>query len=386
MTDRLDGVRAREYPRPGPGIFLNSASWGLIPRSSAEEVADLTLRRTRAGGFEEAELGRIQRRARAAVGALLAVPPDEVALVPNTSYGVNLAAALVASGRPGAIVLSQGEFPANVLPWKALEPAGFRVDVVASDEAGLPREDELLRRLDREDVRALAVSAVQFSTGFRMDLARLGAACSARGILFCVDAIQALGAVPLEPAPLNIDLLASGGQKWLCSPWGSGFAWIPRRHHARFDPPMVSWLSMEGATRFDDMLHYSLDWLGDARRFELGTLGIQDYLGLARSVEVLLECGSAAVRRHLLSLHAPVVAWIRERGDVRALTPLEEGRRAGILSFVPPRLDRVCRALEEAGVVFARREGAVRLSPHFYNTVDEMTEVVAVMDRALDRG
>ena len=99
-------------------------------------------------------------------------------------------------------------------------------------------------------------------------------------------------------------------------------------------------------------------------------------------MEVLLECGVSAIRDHLLELHRPVVSWIRERDDVRPVTPLEEGRRGGILSFVPPRLDAVCQALEEAGVVFARREGAVRLAPHFYTTADEMAETVTVMDRA----
>ncbi len=343
-------------------------------------MADLTRRRNLAHGFEEAELGRIQRRCRAALARLLSVSPDEIALVPNTSYGVNLGAALVASGAPGTVLVSAGEFPANVLPWKALEPRGFRVEVVPAGPGGLPREDALLERLESGDVVAVAASAVQFSTGYRMDLERLGRACRARGALFVVDAIQALGVVPLSPDELHVDLLASGGQKWLCSPWGSGFAWVPERHWERFEPPMVSWLSQRGALELDDEPGYALDWLPDARRFELGTNGIQDYLGLARSVEVLLECGVEAIRRHVLALHEPVVDWIRSREGAEALTPLDPERRGGILSVRPPDLDGTCAALEEAGVAFARRHGAVRLAPHFYNTAAEMDAVLEILE------
>lgn len=375
-------VRAREYPRPDPGTFFNAASWGLVPISAAQEVADLTLRRNRTRGFEEEELGRIQRRCRAAAASLLGVDADEVALAPNTSFGVNLAAALVSAGPPGAILVAQGEFPANVFPWKALEARGFRVHVVPADEWGRPREEELLRRLDDPGVRALALSAVQFASGHRADLRMFGEACRRRGILFCVDAIQALGAVPLHPRDAFVDVLASGGQKWLCAPWGSGFAYVRRELLERCDPPMVSWLAVEGATRFDDMLHYRMKFLPNARRFELATLGIQDYLGLARSVEIFLEMGVAAVERHLRSVQEPLVEWILSRDDVTAVTPLEPERRAGIMSFSLADNGPAVAALEKAGVTFAVRERAIRFSPHFYNTRLEMEEVVALLERA----
>ncbi|HKJ01075.1 MAG TPA: aminotransferase class V-fold PLP-dependent enzyme, partial [Longimicrobiales bacterium] len=207
--DAVARVRAREYPRQEAGIFFNAASWGLLPASAAQEVADLTLRRNRVRGVDEEELGRIQRRCRAAVATLLQVGTDEIALAPNTSYGVNLAAALVASGPSGTILVAQGEFPANVFPWKALEPRGFRVEVVPADAWGRPREEELLRRLDGPGIRALALSAVQFASGHRADLRAFGEACRRRDVLFCVDAIQALGAVPLHPREAFVDVLAA---------------------------------------------------------------------------------------------------------------------------------------------------------------------------------
>lgn len=353
-----------------------------MPRSAAEEVADLTLRRNAVRGFEEAELGRIQHRCRAAVGGLLDVDPAEVALVPNTSYGVNLAAHLVAATRePGRIVLSDGEFPANVLPWRALESKGFEVVLVPTDDQGNPREDALLEAVAHPSTRALSVSFVQFVTGYRMDLAALGRACRSAGALFCVDAIQGLGAVPFRPRDVDADVVACGGQKWLCGPWGSGFAWIRPELTEDFDPPMVSWLATRGGADFDHLLHYRMEWRRDARKYELATNGIQDYLGLARSIEVLLEVGVDRIQDHLTRILAPVHDWISERAGVRSCTPGAAQRRAGIVSFRGSGVARYASALEDAGVVASVREGALRLAPHFYTTADELLEVVEILDR-----
>lgn len=380
--ERLEGIIAREYPRRGDAIFMNAASWGLLPVSAAETAASLTLSRNRALGFTEDELGPWHRRCRAAAAALVGVTPAEVSLSANTSYGVNLAAALVEAGAPGTVVVSDGEFPANVLPWRALEPNGFRVEMVPRTADGWPDEEALLRALEGDDVRALAVSAVQYLSGYRVDLPRLGAACQARGdVLFCVDAIQALGAVPLDARAAGIDVLATGGQKWLCSPWGSGFTFIRRDLQERFSPPMVGWLSVRGATRFEDGLAYGMDWLDDGRKFELATLALQDHLGMARSIEVFMEIGLEHVEAHILRVQAPLLEWIAHTPGARLVTPGDRTRRAGIVTFRLPDLDDAVKALRDGGVIFSVREGAIRLAPHVYNTVDEMTRVVELLDR-----
>jgi selenocysteine lyase/cysteine desulfurase len=382
IRDIVAEVRRREYPDPPRGPFFNTASWGLVPRSAAVEAADLTLRRNRTHGFEEAELGVAQRRCRQALAQLLEVSTDEIALTPNTSFGVNLGAALVASGPPGRIVVSEGEFPANVFPWMALEDRGFDVELVPADALGRPREEALLAALDGPGVRALAISAVQFATGYRADLEPLGRACRDRDILFCVDAIQALGAVPFHPETVHVDVLACGGQKWLCAPWGSGFAYVRRELVGRIAPPMVSWLAVKGGAHLEDMLHYRMEWLDTARRFELATLGIQDYVGLARSVEILLEMGMNEVRHHLLDVHAPLVDWIASRTDVTPVTPLDEAHRAGIMTFTLPGLESATQALRSIRAVFSVREGAIRLAPHFYTTREEMEAAVWALETA----
>lgn len=382
-SDPFSDLRRREYPDAGRGIYLNAASVGLLPRRTVEATVRLTEARTRPGGFTDRELGAALERARAAVARLVGAAPEDITLAPNTSYGVNLGARLLARGPPGTIVVSHGEFPANVFPWMGLEEEGFRVERVPVDPMGWPDEARLMERIQEDDVRALALSSVQFSTGYRADIAAFGEACRRGGVLFAVDAIQSLGAVPLDVEELGIDVLASGGQKWLCSPWGSGFAYLAPEHRPAFDPPMVSWLGMEGALDFDRLLEYRYEFAGDGRKYELATLGIQDYLGMARSIELFQKVGVGAVRRHLFRIQEPLWRWIRETEEVVALTPEEKGRQAGIVSFRAPGQERVVEALRRANVHCAVRGGALRFAPHFYNTVDEMERVVEILSEAV---
>lgn len=379
MSETIARVCAREYARPCEGIFFNSASWGLVPDSSARESADLTLSRNRTHGFEERELGAAQHRCRSALAELIGGSASEIALVPNTTFGMTLAAALVGSGPPGDVIVSASEFPANVLPWKSLQQRGFRVVVVPCDSDALPDETALLAAVERQEVRALSVSMVQFASGYRADLARLGAACKAHDVLFCVDAIQGLGAAPFRVHDVHADVVSAGGQKWLCAPFGSGFTWIRRELLGRFDPPVPSWLALEGSPRVLDTRQYEQEWRGNARKFEPATLGVQDYLGLARSVEILLEVGVESIRDHILHVHEPLIEWASARSDVRMWTPLESARRAGIISFFPPDVSTVAADLRRERVVFSVRDGAIRFAPHFYNTVEEMERVVGLL-------
>ncbi len=376
---RLESIVRREYPDPGPGIFLNSASWGLLPKSSAEAAADLTLRRNRNHGFEESELGAIQRRCRSAIARLIGGNAGEIALSPNTSFGVNLGAGLLRAGRPGTIVVSEGEFPANVLPFLALEDEGFTVRIVPYGPDGLPDEDALIQWAEAPDVVAVAVSAVQFATGHRSDLSRIGSACRDRHVLFFVDAIQQVGVAPIDVQAMDADLVACGGQKWLCAPWGSGFTWIRSEVQERFPPPMVSWLATATGADFSDMLQYSMTWRSNARKFELATLGVQDYLGLARSVEILEEIGVADIRAHVLALHDVLIDWV-DRSAAVLVSPRDPDRRAGIITIGMDAVSEAAGALRERGVVCSVREGALRFAPHFYNTRDDIDAVIEILD------
>ncbi len=359
---------------------MNAASFGPLPDRSRRAIDAFNERRW-AAELADADLGATLTAARAAAARLVNATVAEIALTPNTNVGVNIganAALRRADGRR-VVVVSDREFPANMYPWLALERAGFRVEIIATDARGLPDEAALLERISRGDVAAASVSFVQFASGFRADLAAIADACRAHDTLFVVDAIQGLGALPLDVRACGADILACGAQKWLCAPWGSGFTYVRRELIATFEPLLPGWLSFTATQDFTRLLDYRYELLPDARRFETGSLGFQDYLGLSTSLELLLELGAEAVWRHIRSLQQPVIAWARDH-DVDIVSDITEQRRSGILCIKPPFAQAVHQHLLDAGVRCAFRENSIRLSPHWYNTAEETGRVLDVLD------
>ena len=361
-------------------IYLNAAGFGLLPERTRTAINEFNDRRYR-GDLRDIDLMSALSSARASAARLIGAAPTEIALTPNTQVAINIAAnAVLERAREGqTILLSAGEFPANVYPWLALQQHGLTVELLPTDARGLPREDVMMQRIAAGDVAALSVSFVQFASGFRADLAALSEVCRAGGVLFVVDAIQGLGAVPLDVHAIPIDILACGGQKWLCSPWGSGFAYIREDLVRTFEPTYPGWLSYQSSEDFSSLLHYDTALRDDARRFEVGSIAFQDQLGMAHSLEHLLDMGIAWIWQHILSLQQPLVAWAQQR-EVEIISDLTPARRSGILCIRPRNAAIVHAALLEAGVACAFREQSIRLAPHWYNTQDEIGRVLEVLE------
>ncbi|HUF28064.1 MAG TPA: aminotransferase class V-fold PLP-dependent enzyme [Gemmatimonadaceae bacterium] len=375
----VHALREREFPwaARGESIYLNHASIGPLPmrareaRRAFESLRDEPFRIT-----ADDQFGTLAR-ARATAARLLGAEAAEIALMVNTSYGINVAARALRL-RPGDAVLTfDREFPANIYPWMAL-PGVRLIRVPVTD--GLPDEPALLAALDSPAVRVVTVSWVQFATGYRVDLARLGAECRSRGIILVVDAIQGVGAHPLDVHAARIDVLACGAQKWLLSPWGCGFVFVRSELVRELEPLDVGWLSMRHSEDFSTLTDYDLTWVDDARRFECGTLPAQEFATMTASLELLLELGVERVGARVAALAGRIVDWCQSRSDVRLITPADETRRAGIVSFAPEDVAGIAARLTHLGVAFSVREGAIRLSPHAYNTMEEIDRVVAVME------
>jgi selenocysteine lyase/cysteine desulfurase len=240
--------------------------------------------------------------------------------------------------------------------------------------------DMLLRELElRPRVRALTVSWVGFSDGVRVDLSALGAACRERGIYFIVDAIQGLGPLTLDLGAMHVDILACGAQKWLLSPWGSGFVYVRRELVGELEPHDVSWMAVRGSDDFTQLTDYDLTWREDARRFEFITLPFQDFAGLNASLELFHELGPAEVQAHIANLADCIVDWTRSRDDVTLVTPSDPAHRAGIVSVRPRDPVAASARLRENGIRASLREGAIRLSPHCYNTRSEIETALSIL-------
>ena len=321
------------------------------------------------------------RAARRGAAALIGAHEAEIALATNTSDGINLAARAIPLQRGDVIVASDGEFPANVYPWMAAARASGAELRLLPAVNGWPDEEALLAALDDGAVRVLAVSWVAFSSGYRVDLARLGAACRARRVTFVVDAIQGVGVQPLDVHACNVDVLAAGAQKWLLSPWGTGFTYVRRELQDVLEPPGAGWLSVRGAEDFSHLTDYDLTWCDDARRYEVGTLAYEITAAMAASVGLIGELTTSSIATHVGTLTERIVDWAQRQPGVRLLTPPERERRAGIVSFVPADPAAVAEALRLADVAFSLRGGAIRLAPHAFNTMAEVEHALEVCGR-----
>lgn len=371
MSFDVETLRRTEFPwtQAGECIYLNAASTGPLPERSVRAEQQFTRLRATPYLISQERQFAVLDAARESIARLIHADAAEVALATNTSTGLNLAAWTLPLGRGDIAIIPDREFPANVYPWMAAAAArGFTLQQIPCRE-GLLDEDALLDALDRPGVRVLSVSWVGFATGVVADLERLGAACRARGILFVVDAIQGLGALTLDVHRTNIDILACGAQKWLLSPWGSGFTWVRRELVRELAPQPVSWLAVAGSDDFSRLLQYDMTWRDDARRFEQITLPFQDFAGMVASLDLLHELGPAIVAEHIHARATEILDGAAQLG-IPLVTPRD--RHAGIACIRPADADATSARLNEARVAHSVREGTIRLSPHCYTTAHDV--------------
>jgi cysteine desulfurase / selenocysteine lyase len=321
-----------EFPWTSDTIYLNNASVGPLPERTRQVLDEFNRKRAAPFRLPDRELFATLAESRRLAAELIGASPEEIALTINTGFGLSLAARSLPL-RPGDIVLaSDKEFPANVYPWMRLKDSGVTLELAPTTAQGWPDEAHLLDRLSDPRVRVLAVSLVQFSNGYTVDLARLSAATRASGTYLVVDAIQGVGQLPVDVTKTPVDILACGAQKWLLSPWGSGFVYVRRELVREMSPSITGWMAFEGTEDFTRLTEYRDTLRGDARRFELITLPYQDFAGMNASLGLLLSAGIQRISEHLRALHAPVLAWA-ERHGVRVVSPVGE-RASGLLTWV----------------------------------------------------
>ena len=374
----LPELRRTEFPWTTDTIYLNNASIGPLPERTRLVLEAFNRKRAAPFQLPDRDIVTMMAESRRLAAELLGVAPEEIALSINTGFGLSLAARALPLRRGDIVLTSDREFPANVYPWMMLKDIGVTLELAPTTPEGWPDEDYLLERLGDPRVRVLAVSLVQFSNGYTVDLARLSAATRAAGTYLVVDAIQGVGQIPVDLRKTPVDILSCGAQKWLLSPWGSGFVYVRRELIRELRPSVTGWMAFEGTDDFTRLTQYNDTLRGDARRFELITLPYQDFAGMNASLGLLLGLGIPRIRKHLQTLHAPVVAWAARSGARVTSPPGERG--SGILCVAPANVGEAFRALKSAHVISSMREGAIRLSPHAYNTLEEMERVVEALE------
>jgi cysteine desulfurase/selenocysteine lyase len=373
----MDPLEARNLiPLTDRYIHMNHA--GVSPtservRAAIEQVLEASMHRPYRDGWSQSEADRV----RALVGELINAAPDLVALTRSTGHGMSLLAQGL-DWKPGDnVVGAVGEYPANVYPWMALAHQGVKYRQAAAIEGRITAES-VLSLVDAR-TRVVALSHVEFWNGFRVDIETIGAECRRRGVTFAVDVMQSAGALVVDVSRMPIDFCAAGAGKWLMGPPGIGFCYSASDLVERIRPVVVGAASVVGKDNYFD---YDLRPEPNARRFEESVVSLLDTAAFGASIELLLEVGTGVIEARVLELAERLGRGLEQRGcEMIEPWPRTRAESSGIVSFRKPGAgaQAVLRDLSAAHVIARTHRDFVRLSPHFYNTEEEVDRVVDVL-------
>jgi selenocysteine lyase/cysteine desulfurase len=359
-----------------PGlVYLNHAAVGVLPvrtRDALHAFVDGHARRGVLGVYmHENDLPRY----RAAAGALIGARGEEIAFLRNTGDGATIVARGLDLGPGDVIVTGRNEFGSNAYPWLALGENGAHVRFVnAPQERMTPAV--LAAQMDSR-VKVVAVSWVTFDDGYRHDLAGLAEVAHAHGAIFAVDAIQALGAVPLDVNACGVDVLYAGGAKWLMALQGVSLLYVRADLLDRIATRLAGWRSVADIW---DFLTYDQPWAPNASRYEGGTPNLAGALALATSIDVLRSANIDAIGAHILALTDRLVDGLAAKGMI-VDSPRGPGVSSGIVRFRPAVGDplELGRVLARADIVTTNRPTGIRVAPHGYNTTGEIDALLDLL-------
>ncbi len=359
-------------------IYLNHAAVGPWPRATVEAVTRFAHENGTSGALHYPDWMRAETALRQRLAELINAPStDDIALLKSTSEGLSIVAHGLDWRAGDNIVGIAQEFPSNRVVWQSLEPLGVEVRLLDLQAEGDP-EQGLLSLCDGK-TRLLAVSSVQYASGRRMQLERLGLFCRRQGIVFVVDAIQSLGALPFDLAISQADVVVADGHKWMLGPEGLALFYCRPEVRQQLTLRQYGWHMLEDAGNFD-----STEWrpATSARRFECGSPNMLGAHALLASLELLQGIGIDRVFSQIERNTNAIIDEVERRG-LELLTPRPAEQRAGIVTFRVPGADhqRLVQDLMQLKVVCAGRGGGIRFSPHFHNSPEQVASAFELLDR-----
>lgn len=358
-----------------PGIcHLNHAAVAPWPKRTADAVSLFAGENHRFGSFHYPRWLETEHRLRERLARLLgADSPHDIAIAKNTSEALSIIAHGLAWQPGDEIIGVLQEFPSNRVVWESLADLGVRWVALDLEQSQDPVKDLMALRSPR--TRMLAVSWIQYARGLRLDLERLGAFCQANDLLFCVDAIQGLGALPFDLTRFHADFVVADGHKWMLGPEGVALLYVRPDLRPRLTLHQFGWHMLEHPGDYERLTWRPAE---DARRFECGSPNLLGIHGLEASLSLLEEVGIAPIAQEIQSRTDYLIERI-DRHGIELLTPRPAAQRAGIVTFRVPGLETagLHADLTRQGVLCAQRGGGIRFSPHFHTTQE-------TMDRAMD--
>jgi len=349
-------------------VYLNHAAVGPLSARACEAMERHARDQRDFGALHWRDWYAEHKALRASAARLLGAQPSEIAVIKNTSEGLSFVAQGLRWHERDNVVTSALEFPSNWTPWKRLERRGVECRV-----AELPDVAHIEPLIDKR-TRLVTISSVAFHNGFTADLEAIGELCASRQVLFCVDAIQSVGVLPIDVRAAKIDFLAADGHKWMCGPEGAGLFYVAAERLEELEVVENGWTNVDRQGRF---LSSGIEWLPDSRRFEAGSLNTNGIYGLRAAIDLLLEIGIETIRDRAVSVAAHLSTALESLGWRAPFLG------SPVVGATPPDVEKSIlwyhRQIEERGIVTAPREGLLRFSPHFYNDQDDVRRVVEAM-------
>lgn len=368
-----DLSRAREYfPHLNKGIiYFNHAASGPVNTNLRDELNSL-LKESSEGSIDDySSFKEKVDDSKILLGEMLNCSADRIAFTDNTSNGLNILAQGVRWKKGDRILLNDVEFPANVYPFLNLEEQGVKVEFVNSKD-GLVTAEDVIEAV-KPGTRLISISYVQFLSGYRIDLKKIGKFCKENEIIFSVDAIQGLGAVTLDVKECNVNFLSCGTQKWMLGVQGLAFIYIEEDLQNKIKTVPLGWLSVNNAW---DFLDYKIDLRSSASRYQSGTLNALGIYAFNTSLKLFKEFGFKNIEQQIISNTLYFNKLLADVGIEPVLLNYPEENIAGIVSFKSDKSEKIFNHLSEKNIICSERLGYIRLSPHFYNTKSDINKVV----------
>jgi cysteine desulfurase/selenocysteine lyase len=353
-------------------VYLNHAAVAPISQPVYERMQEYARDLLEHGLVHFREWGEAVKQVRELAAQFINANPVEIAFAPNTSSGLAFVANGIDWQAGDNIVTAECEFPANIIPWKRVSRE-FGVELrMAREHNGRLETEEILKLIDSR-TRVVTLSFVEFASGFRNDLKTIGQFCRERGVLFVVDAIQGLGALKLDVETCCIDALSADAHKFLLGPDGVSLFYISRSAMERIRPTVVGWMSVAKPFDFDSEQSYA----PNAQRFEPGALNTAGIVGLGASLELFQQVGLEQIESYLLELGDYLCDQLSERG-CKIVSSRREGEKSAVICCLHERLsaNHLYQILNDRRIITTPRLGRLRISPHLYNTREDIDELI----------
>jgi selenocysteine lyase/cysteine desulfurase len=365
------------FPVTEKYIYMNHAAVSPLSTRVSDAMHAMVEDVTRNGSANYEDWCRTYEQTRRSAARLVNARPHEIAFMRNTSDALSAVANGIDWRDGDSIVSCNVEFPSNIYPWLRLREARGVQMKLAEERGGRIDTDELLSLID-DRTRVVTISWVQFASGYRSDLARIGKFCRERGIIFVVDAIQGLGGLKLDVESDFVDAFAADAHKYLLGPEGIALLYVSDRVIDRIKPTVLGWTSVKNYEQFSHRgIDYKLDYREGAGRFECGTLNTAGVYGLGAAIDLFLEVGPEKIEEYLLGLSDYLAERLTSKG-YEVVSPRNAGETSAIITcrhecHTPKDLWRLLR---EKNIQTAPRMNRLRISPHFYNTREEVDALI----------